>query len=163
MGALGWQAILSMLAEVSEKAKGDPIIQFSVFADNKVGRLNELVQRLGADDVHIIAISQLDTTECTIMRVIVDYPEEARALLRKHAYSFTETEVIAVQLNTEADLKFVTAALVEAEINIHYIYSFLMRPRNKTAVAISLEDNDLARCVLRSRQLSVLDQGDIAR
>lgn len=152
-----------MLAEVSEKAKGDPIIQFSVFADNKVGRLNELVQRLGANDVHIVAISQLDTTECTIMRLIVDYPEEARALLRKHAYSFTETEVIAVQLNTEAELKFVTAALVEAEINIHYIYSFLMRPRNKTAVAISLEDNDLARCVLRSRQLSVLDQSDIAR
>lgn len=152
-----------MLAGISEKAKGDPVIQFSVFADNKVGRLNELVQRLSARDVHIVAISQLDSTECTIMRLIVNYPEAARSLLRECGYSFTETEVVAVQINTEAELKFVTAALVEAEINIHYIYSFLMRPNNRSAVAISLEDNDLARSVLNTRQLNVLDQDDIAR
>ncbi len=152
-----------MFPEVSEKSGADAIIQFSVFADNKVGRLNELVQRLGADDVHIIAISQLDTTECTIMRLIVDYPDEARALFRRHGYAFSETEMVAVQIDTEAQLKFVTAALVEAEINIHYIYSFLMRPGNKTALALNLEDNDLARSVLRTRNIKVLDQSDIAR
>jgi hypothetical protein len=151
------------MAEISEKPRRAPILQFSVFADNKVGRLNELVQRLGSDDVHLLALSQLDTTESTIMRIIVDYPEVARDLLRSHGYAFSETEVVAVEIATEADLKFVTAALVEAEINIHYVYPFLMRPGGKTALAINLEDNELACSVLECRNLKTLDQNDLAR
>lgn len=160
---LSWTFSPVMAPEIADKARGEPIVQFSIFADNKVGRLNDLVQRLGARDVHIVAFSQLDTTECTVMRLIVDYPDQARDLFHEHGYAFSETEMVAVEINSEADLKFVTAALVEAEINIHYIYPFLMRPRGKTALAINLEDNDLARNVLNCRNLRTLDQGDIAR
>lgn len=152
-----------MPTSVSNRRRGDPIHQFSIFADNKVGRLNELVQRLASGDIHIIAFSQLDTTESTIMRVIVDYPDEARTLLSDAGYAFSETELIAVEIDNESQLQFVTAALVEAEINIHYIYPFLARPRGKVALAINLEDNDLAKSILETRQIRVLDQRDIAR
>lgn len=152
-----------MGSEIAEKSRGEPVVQFSIFADNKVGRLNDLVQRLCAVDVHLMALSQLDTTECTIMRLIVDYPERARELFRGQGYAFSETEMVVVEMATEAELKFVTAALVEAEINIHYVYPFLMRPHGKTALAINLEDNDLAMNVLACRKLRTLDQGDIAR
>ena len=56
-----------------------------------------------------------------------------------------------------------TSALVQAEINIHYIYPFLVRPNQRYALAISLEDNDLAAETLRRNQLNVIGQADIAR
>ncbi|MGC9450425.1 MAG: acetolactate synthase [Oceanipulchritudo sp.] len=152
-----------MEAEITQSREHEPVLQFSVFADNKVGRLNELIQRFAQRDIHIIALSQLDSTECTIMRIIPDYPEPARELLRECGYSFTETPILAVEINSEADLKFVTAALLEAEINIHYLYSFIMRPRGRAALAMSVEDNEFSESVLRARQIRCLSRGDVAR
>jgi len=152
-----------METDTLQSREKEPVLQFSVFADNKVGRLNELVQRLAQNDIHIIGLSQLDSTECTIMRIIPDYPEPARELLHEYGYSFTETPILAVEINTEADLKFVTAALVEAEINIHYLYPFIMRPKSRYAIAMNVEDNEFAESVLHSRQIRCLSRLDIAR
>jgi len=140
-----------------------PVIQLSIHADNKVGRLNEIVGLLKSHDVHIIASSILDTTDSSLIRVIVDYPEEAQHILDSNNFSYVSTEMVAVELNSEADIAKVTSALVQAEINIHYIYPFVIRPNNRSALAISLEDNDLASETLRRHQINVLSQNDIAR
>ena len=152
-----------MGAEITERRRRDPIRQLSVFADNKVGRLNELVQILAKENIHILAFSQVDTTEFTIMRFVVNYHDEARRVLAERGYVFSEIEVIGVEMASEAELRNVTAALLEAEINIHYLYPFLVRPRGKTGLVISLEDNDLASEVFSCKGLSVLDQNDLAR
>jgi hypothetical protein len=140
-----------------------PVIQFSVHADNKVGRLNELISLLAVHEVHVVALSILDTTDSSIIRVIVDYPEEAQNLLVEHNFSYVQSGLIAVEMADESMLKVVTNALVQAEINIHYVYPFLVRPRGRYALALSLEDNDLAAETLRRHQISVLGQNDIAR
>ncbi len=57
----------------------------------------------------------------------------------------------------------VTKALHQAEINIHYVYPFVCRPLDHGALALSVEDNDLASTVLSSLGLKVLTQRDIAR
>lgn len=152
-----------MTASITQSDSAAPVLQFSVFADNKVGRLSELIQRLGSADIHVIALTVLDSTECTIMRFIPDYPEPTRRLLQNAQYAFTESEILAVELNSEADLKFVTTALVEAEININYLYPFLMRPQHKCALALHVEDNEFARTILESRQIVCLNRKDIAR
>lgn len=110
-----------------------------------------------------MAFSQLDTSECTIIRFVVDYHEVARDLLKEHGYAYCETEIVAVEIETEAQFKQVTAAFVEAELNIHYIYPFLKRPEGRIALAIHVEDNDLAATMLHTYGLRLLDQKDIAR
>lgn len=152
-----------METEVRQSREPEPVIQFSIFADNKVGRLNELMQRLAQRDLHVMAVTQLDSTECTIIRLIPDYPEDARQALGEHGYAFTESAVIVAEMHTEADLKFITAALVEAEINIHYLYSFVSRPNGRSAMVLNVEDNDLAESVLKAHQIRCLTRGDIAR
>ncbi len=152
-----------MPTKVLNRPEHRPIIQYSIHADNKVGRLNEIVGLLSAREVHIMALSILDTTDSSIIRIIVDYPEEAHAMLVEHGFSFARSELIAVELTTEAQIKDVTCALVQAEINIHYIYPFIVRPNGKSALAIRLEDNDLAEETLRRHQVKVLTQNDIAR
>ena len=140
-----------------------PVIQFSIHADNKVGRLNEIIGLLSVHEVHIMALSILDTTDSSIIRIIVDYPEEAQKLLIEHQFSFVQSELLAVELTSEADIRKVTSALVQAEINIHYTYPFVSRPNNRSALAISLEDNELAAETIKLHQLKIIGQDDIAR
>lgn len=152
-----------MSFDIARPNRFNPIRQLSVYSENKVGRLNELTCILGANNVHIMALSSVDSTDSAMIRIVVDYTEQAIALLEENAFAFSESEVVAVELNTEADLKKVTSALVETEINIHYIYPFLTRPGGKSALVLRLEDNDLAIDVLKAHQLKVLSQEDITR
>lgn len=140
-----------------------PVKQFSIYAENKVGRLNEVISILSANDVHVMALSSVDTVDCTIIRIIVDYVEQAAALLEENNFPFSLVEIVAVELVAEEQLKKITCALVEAEINIHYIYPFLIRPYGKSGLIIRLEDNELAMSVLRQHQINILSQEDIAR
>ena len=141
----------------------EPVLQFSIYADNKVGRLNEIIRLFSEHEVHIMALSILDTTDSSIVRIIVDYPQEAKKLLKENAFSFVMSELVVVELTSTAEIEKVTYALVEAEINIHYIYPFIFRPNNFSALALSLEDNELAADTLARHQLKLLGQNDITR
>jgi hypothetical protein len=141
----------------------EPVIQFSIFADNCIGRLNDILVLLGKTDVNLMAISTYDHTEIAMMRVVVNYPEEARKTLSRMGVFFEEHEVLAIELNTEADLKKVTSAITGAEINIYYIYPMLMRPNNKMGIIISTEDSILSQQVIECQGLKVLDQKDLGR
>jgi hypothetical protein len=78
-------------------------------------------------------------------------------------FPYTETDVLAVEITDESQLKGVLAALFEAEINVHYVYSFMKRPEGKSALAINAEDSDVAAQSLNQRGFRALTQGDIAR
>jgi len=141
----------------------DPVVQFSVFTENKVGRLNELIGLLGSHEVHVMALNTLDTTDSAILRVVVDDPQRARELFQKHTLSFSESKLLAVELAADTDLHKVLAAILEAEINIHYLYPFIFRPKERAALAISIEDMDIGRDALEQRGFRVLSQTDISR
>lgn len=141
----------------------DPVRQFSVFIPNRVGQLYDLTGLLAKHNVHIMAMTTLDTTDCAIDRLIVDDPDAARALMKENNFSFTERDVIAVEITNESQLKDVLNALLTVEINIHYLYAFLMRPEGKSALALNVEDTDLATSALNTRGFKVLTQRDIAR
>ena len=152
------------MGSVTEKA-GTPesIVQFSVFIPNRLGRLHELASRLVDRDVHMQALTVLDTTDSTILRFIVDDPDRARELLGQHGFAFTETTVVAIEMEGERQLRDIFAALLEAELNVHYTYPFLTRPNGKSALVISIEHKEVAEDALRRKYFTVLYQSDIAR
>jgi hypothetical protein len=55
------------------------------------------------------------------------------------------------------------AALLEAELNINYLYSFIPQPQGKTMLGLSMEDNETAEQALRRHQFRTLSQTDISR
>ena len=110
-----------------------------------------------------MALTTLETTDVTIVRIVPNYPVSAREILGKEAFSFVECPIVAVELNTEEDLPRVTSALLEAEINIHYLYPFLARPYGKSALAMRVEDVEVAIETLNRRGVRVLSLEDIAR
>jgi len=146
-----------------EISNNDPVIQFSIFTENKVGRLSDLTRLFAQAEIHIMAITTLDTTDSAIVRVVVDDPDAARDLLASNNVAFSESQILAVEIAGERDVELVLMALLETEINIHYIYSFLSRPMGRSALAMSIEDMDIATDILGARNHKVLNQGDISR
>lgn len=155
-------ANVAMAAQISSSANL-PVKQFSVFAENRVGRLYDLISLLKEHNVHVMALTVLDTTDSAIVRLIVDDPDRARELMVNNDFPYTECDVLAIELNDESQLKGVLAALFEAEINVHYVYSFIKRPAGKAALAVNAEDADIAAQALNQRGYRVLTQTDIAR
>jgi len=141
----------------------DPVKQFSVFTANQVGRLHELTALLKQNDVHVMAITVLDSADSAIVRLVVDDPDKARELMINNDFPYSEADLLVVEIDDESRLTAVLAALLEAEVNIHYIYSFIKRPRGKAALALSVEDPDVAAQAVSQRGYKVLSQGDISR
>jgi len=141
----------------------DPVRQFTVFSESRVGRLNDLIQLLQRNEVHVMALSVVDATDNSIVRLVVDDPQKARQLLGARGGAFTECDILAVELGGEADLRGALAALLEAEVNIHYLYSFIKRPEGRAAFVINTEDPEVAAQSLNHRGYRVLTQHDISR
>lgn len=151
-----------MSAQIS-MSPNDPVKQFSVFAENRLGRLFDLTTLLKANNVHVIGMTVLDTTDSAIVRFIVDDPDKARELMVNNDFPYVECDVLAVEISDESQLNGILAALFEAEINIHYIYSFIKRPEGRSALAINVEDDDVAAQALSKRGYRILTQRDISR
>jgi len=140
----------------------DPVIQFSIFTPNRLGRLHELTRLLTVNNVHAVALMVLDTTDSAIIRVVVDDPDRARELLVKADFPFSESSLVAVEV-TPADLSRLMSIMLEAELNINYLYSFIPQVEGKSLIGLSMEDNEVAEQALRQHQFRTLRQADISR
>ena len=141
----------------------DPVRQFSVFTENRLGRLYDLTSLLSTQHVHVMAISVLDTTESAVVRLIVDDPDRTRGLLADSNFAYVEGVILAVELPGEASLRQMLAALLEAEINVHYLYAFSKRPEGRAAFVVHIEDAETGAQALSQRGFKVLTQRDISR
>jgi hypothetical protein len=150
--------------QTAKGSKEEEVRQFSVFMENKVGRLLDMVKMFAQAQIHVVALSILDTADAAIVRLVTDDPDKARALFQEHGLAFTEVPLVVVELSSSAaDLKAVLTSLLQAECNIHSAYSLLTRPRGKAALALHVEDRECATEVLAANQFRLLTQRDISR
>jgi hypothetical protein len=105
----------------------------------------------------------LDTTDSSIIRIVLDDPDKARELLHQQGFAFTESPLVVVEVTSPEELNRLIAASLEAELNINYLYSFIPHPNGKSIVGLSMEDNEIAEQVIRQHQFPVLKQSDISR
>jgi hypothetical protein len=150
-------------AKTTPSRQADAVIQFSVFTPNRLGRLRDLVSVLDANGVHVLALTVLDTTDSAIIRLVVDDPDKARSLLHGHGFPFSECPLLVVEIGSSSELNRLMTALLEAEINVNYLYSFIPHPQGKSILGVSMEDNEMAANVLRRHQFRVLNGPDILR
>jgi hypothetical protein len=151
-----------MPMETTKARRVDPVVQFSVFTPNRLGRLHDVVRLFGGHGVHVLALMVLDTTDSAIIRVVVDDPDKARELLAKEGFPVTESRLVVVEANS-TDLTRLMAALLQAELNVNYLYSFIPHPEGKSLIALSMEDNDMGEQALHRNQFRTLRQTDISR
>ena len=135
--------------------------QFSIFLENRVGALLDLVRRIEASGNRIVALTVVDSADCAVIRLILSDPERAAETLKLAKLAFFECNLLLVQLPPgNAPLGKVCKALLAAEINIHYAYPLLLHPHGPT-LAISVDDSVLAAQVLLRKQFKLIGESDL--
>lgn len=153
-----------MSTATTEKLQSPLVRQFSVFLQNKVGALLEVVKLLNENAVVVLALSIQDSSESAIGRMIVSDPERVAELFKEHDIPHSECDMIVVELEEGPnDLASVLAAILMAEVNIFFSYPLLSRPRDKAVLALHLDDIECATSVLTGEGFRLLCQGDLSR
>jgi len=153
-----------MTTETTEKLDGPAVRQYSVFLANRVGALMEVVKMLSRARVIVLALSIQDSSETSIARMIVSDPELLEELFDRNDIAYGVCEVAVAELEEGAsDLPRLLAALLEAEVNILFSYTLLVRPRGRPLLAIHTDDLECTTSVLEGRGFRLLRQTDLSR
>jgi len=115
--------------------------QISVFIENKQGRLADITQVLGDNDIDIGALCIADTKDFGILRVIVDKPDLAEKVLKNEQYAVSITEVLAISVDDKpGGLAAALRILGDCEINIEYMYHYARKNENKASMILRVND-----------------------
>ena len=158
------EGILPPLTEHGSGFEKASVRQFTIFLENRVGKMAFLLSRFEEHGLRINAFSVEESTDISLMRLIASDPEQARQCLRANDFSFSETDVLAVEIprDTSVPLIHVARALLAAEINIHYAYP-LLRAHAEPAIALYVDDLTLAQRILLRKGFRILGESDLAR
>ena len=138
--------------------------QFSIFLPNKVGAMLDVVKLLHSHNTHVVALSIAESTDSAIARIVVSDPDQVEELFREHDVPFGVCAMVVVELQEVAtQLAKMLSALLMAEVNLHFCYSFLTQPRGYAAVALHVDDTECATSVLQGEGFKLLSQLDISR
>ena len=138
------------------------IKQLSVFVENRPGSLMNVTNALLEENINIRAVASFDTPDFAILRTVVDKPQEAKDYLTSKGFVVRIQEVIGVELIDErGSLNRMLQILNEAQININYIYSFVIRNGKAPVMVFSTDEFERAEKVLIEKGLNVLTEKEL--
>ncbi len=138
------------------------IRQFTVFLENRVGQLSEVVRRFEGSSVRIVALSVSDSTDCAVVRFLLSDPEQGREVLERAGLAMVETDLIGIELpDSPQPMLQVCTALLQSEVNISQVYPLLVRPRGRPAVALMVDNIDIAIETLADKGFVAINEDDL--
>lgn len=138
------------------------IRQFTVFMENRVGQLLTVVRRFEGSNVRIVALNINDASECCVVRFLFSHPEKGREILERAGLAMVESDLIGIELADDPQpLLRVCTALLQAEVNIIQAYPLLLRPHGKCAVALMVDNIDMAMETLSERGFTMISENDL--
>ena len=136
--------------------------QFTVFLENRVGQLLEVVRRFEGSRVRIVALSITDAGECAFVRFLLSHPEQGREILERAGLPLIESDLLGVELpDDHQPLLRICTALLQAEVNIIQAYPILVRPRGRPAVALMVDNTEMGLETLTGRGFTMITEGDL--
>ena len=124
--------------------------QFTVFLENRVGRLTMLMRALEDGD-RISAMSIEESADAALIRVICTDPDFGRDALRQSGFSFSESEVLAVELpspmRSRQPLIAICSALLAAEMTAR-MKDGVSQANGTFAIEPTMDVENVARAVV---------------
>lgn len=138
------------------------IRQFTVFLENRVGQLLEVVRKFHGSTVRVVAISISDSTECALVRFLLSDPEAGREILERAGLAMVESDLIGIELPDipQPMLKLFTA-LLAAEVNVTQVYPLLVRPTGQPAVAVMVDNIEMALDTLTNEGFRMINEDEL--
>jgi hypothetical protein len=135
---------------------------FSIFLDNRVGKLRETLAALDEEGhVAVRAISILDSSDYAVVRLVVDRPATACEIFERRGVSYCETSALVAELAPGNELHHLLKFLLSAELNVRYLYPTTPRPSGDPAVILTTDDNTLAGQILRRKGFRLFGEADL--
>ena len=138
------------------------IKQISVFVENQPGSMMRVTSVLTESRVNIRAISTFDTPEFGILRLVVDDPAKAKESLTQKGFVTRVNDVIGAELKDEKDnLNQMLKILADGEINVNYIYSFVIREEKAPVIVFHTDDFQKAEQVLKNAEVKLVEESEL--
>ena len=138
------------------------LCQFTVFLENRVGQLLEVVRRFEGSKVRIVSLSIHDSTECAFVRFLLSHPDQGREILERAGLALIETDLLGVELpEGPQPLLQVCTALLQAEVNIVQAYPLLLRPHDRPAVALMVDNLEMGLDTLQDNKFTLISELDL--
>jgi hypothetical protein len=138
------------------------IRQFTVFLENRVGQLLEVVRKFEGSRVRIVALSISDSTECALVRFLLSDPEAGREILERAGLAIVESDLIGIELpSSPQPMLQLCTALLAAEVNITQVYPLLVRPTGRPSVAVMVDNIDMAYETLQSKGFRIINEDEL--
>ena len=130
------------------------IRQFTVFLENRVGQLLQLIRRFEGSRVRIVALNIQDNNECSIARFVLSHPEQGREILERAGLAMVESDLIGVRLpsTSQQPLMEICLALLQAEINLIQAYPLIINADDYCGVALMVDEIEMAQQTLAEKK-----------
>lgn len=133
------------------------IKQLSILIPNEKGALAEITETFCEAEIDVRAISVSDTTEYGILRTVVDDPEKAVKCLADKGIVAKKSDILTINPEDKrGSLTAVFKLLGENDINIDYIYSFVVRKNEDQYFVLKVDDIAKAENLLEEKGVEVI-------
>ncbi len=138
------------------------IRQFTVFLENRVGRLLEVVRCFQNTSSRIVAMNINDSSECSLVRFVLTHADAGRDILESLGLSMIESELIGIELpQVNQPMIHVCEALLQAEINLVQAYPLMVSSEGNMVVALMVDNIDLAQQTLACKDFTMIAETDL--
>ena len=138
------------------------IKQFTVFLENRVGRLLEVVRCFQNTSSRIVAMNINDSTECSLVRFVLTYPEQGREILEAQGLGLIESDLIGIELpQVSQPMIQICEALLQAEVNLVQTYPLMVTQEGTMAVALMVDNIELAQQTLACEGIEMITENDL--
>ena len=123
--------------------------QISVLLDNEPGMLARLSHILDNEDITYKAVLAASSEKQSTVRLVVNEPDRAAAILQSFNFNVEVTPVIAAEVPLHpGGINAILKCLSRADINIHYLYTTINRIGKETIVILGVDKIEEAKKVL---------------
>jgi len=132
--------------------------QISVFIENSPGRLYEVTHALGKAGINLRALTLADVGDYGVLRLLVSDVTAARLIMMKMHLPARVDEVVAAEIEDRpGSLAALLKPLLDARVNVSYMYAFIGFLSGKAVMIFRFSDNDRAVEILQEHGVRLLD------
>ena len=136
------------------------IRQLSIFLENKSGRLQEVLEVLGNENINITALTIADTSEYGILRLIVSDPENGCKMLKARGFSVNLTEVLSLSVpHQPGSLARALEKFSDEQLSIEYMYAFCLG--EKAIIVLRTDNRHKAIAIAEQNSFTFITENDI--
>ena len=132
--------------------------QISISIENSPGRLYEITRALGEAGINLRALNLVDSGDFGMLRLLVSALAKTRRIMMENHMPARVDDVVAVEIEDKPGrLSEVLKPLMDARINVMYMYAFIGMSSNNAIMIFRFSDNDKAIEILLASGVRLLD------